>query len=152
MFEICTTNFFQTFILKISKKISAFPPKNVIYLLTFLMTFFLVIDVFHVLNALTPNAPTTTAQPPFFNRSFSKFHTFQHLFLHIYTLFHCSYSKLTTTTAQFPFYNCTNCYQLHVKICPANVNSYMYIAITSKMPMLLFPYLLATTCVLPLVE
>src|SRR6218665_4025976 len=39
------------------------------------------------------------------------------------TLFHCSSSKFTTTTAQFPlyncklhFYNCTNCHQLHVKI------------------------------------
>jgi len=43
------------------------------------------------------------------------------------TRFHCSCSKCTTTTAQFPFYNCklhfyncTNCHQLHVKIFPEN--------------------------------
>ena len=39
-----------------------------------------------------------------FSQSFSShFSTF---FLHFSTLFHCSCSKFTTTTAQFPFYNC----------------------------------------------
>ena len=39
----------------------------------------------------------------FLHHSFSKFHTFHHSFLRF---FHCSSSKFTTTTAQFPFYNC----------------------------------------------
>src|SRR6218665_1984647 len=45
----------------------------------------------------------TTAQPTSFNRTV---HTFLHFLLHFSTLFHCSCSKFTTATAQFPFYNC----------------------------------------------
>src|SRR6218665_2222215 len=42
-------------------------------------------------------------KPTFLHHSFSKFRAFSAFFS---TLFHCSSSKFTTTTAQFQFYNC----------------------------------------------
>src|SRR6218665_1272308 len=78
----------------------------------------------------SPNAPGTTARPTFSNNSFLTFHTFHH-FTTAQIVISCTLIyALPFTTAQitffnctFQFYNCTNCDQLHVKICPANDNT-----------------------------
>ena len=77
---------------------------------------------FQTLQAL-PNAAGTTAQPIFVHHSFSKSHAFHLSFLRFSTVavpnlqlqLYNSHFK----TANYNFYNCRNCHQLHVKICPA---------------------------------
>ena len=58
----------------------------------------------------------------FAHHSFSKFHAFRHSFQRFSTVpvqnLQLQLHIIPILQMQTTFYNCTNCHQLHVKICP----------------------------------
>src|SRR6218665_2411734 len=69
----------------------------------------------------SPNAPGATPQPTFFiihSQHFTLFTILSYAFpLFLFKIYNYN-CTIPILQLQTPFYNCTNCHQLHVKICP----------------------------------
>ena len=71
----------------------------------------------------SPNAPGATPQPTFFiihSQHFTLFTILSYAFpLFLFKIYNYN-CTIPILQLQTPFYNCTNCHQLHVKICPGS--------------------------------
>src|SRR6218665_687813 len=83
---------------------------------------FLVISSISYVSAL-PNAAGTTAETNFFASFILKISRFFSILFYAFPLFQFKIYNYNCTIPilqlQTTFYHCTNCHQLHVKICPA---------------------------------